>query len=153
MQGKSLNVKVLEVFSNENEDSVDLRAGVPVLEYRESVLCPYITVDLTIIDTGTATQANDGSKGTVGILESIKLQGTEKFKLKLEDQFGNKLDLSGDNDLRVGKTVFSAKGVRESSCSIRVVSKEAFDNTLVERRMKDSYIGKANVLIKNALRS
>ena len=153
MQGKSLNHKVLEVFSNENEDSIDLRAGVPVLEYRESVLCPYITVDMTIIDSGTAIKSKDGSKGTIGILESIKLQGTEKFKLKLEDQFGNQIDLSGDNDLRVGKTVYAGKGVRESSCSIRVVSKEAFDNTLVERRMTDSYIGKANVLIDNALRT
>jgi hypothetical protein len=153
MQGKSLNHKVLEVFSNENEDSVDLRAGVPVLEYRESVLCPYITVDMTIIDSGTATNSKDGSKGTIGILESIKLQGTEKFKLKLEDQFGNQIDLSGDNDLRVGKTVFAGKGVRESSCSIRVVSKEAYDNTLVERRMTDSYIGKADVLITQALRN
>ena len=153
MQGKSLNHKVLEVFSNENEDSVDLRAGVPVLEYRESVLCPYITVDMTIIDTGTATNSKDGSKGTVGILESIKLQGTETFKLKLEDQFGNQIDLSGDNDLRVGKTVFAGKGIRESSCSIRVVSKEAFDNTLVKTRMTDSYIGKADVLITQALRN
>ena len=153
MQGKALNHKILEVFSNENEDSVDLRAGVPVLEYRESVLCPYITVDMTIIDTGTATNAKDGSKGTVGILESIKLQGTETFKLKLEDQFGNQIDLSGDNDLRVGKTVFAAKGVRESSCSIRVVSKEAFDNLLIENRMTSAYIGKADVLITEALRS
>jgi len=153
MQGKSLNHKVLEVFSNENEDSVDLRAGVPVLEYRESVLCPYITVDMTIIDTGTATNSKDGSKGTIGILESIKLQGTETFKLKLEDQFGNQIDLSGDNDLRVGKTVFAGKGVRESSCSIRVVSKEAFDNLLIENRMTSAYIGKADVLITEALRS
>ena len=153
MQGKSLNHRILEVFSNENEDSVDLRAGVPVLEYRESVLCPYITVDMTIIDSGTATKSKDGSKGTVGILESIKLQGTETFKLKLEDQFGNQIDLSGDNDLRVGKTVFAGKGVRESSCSIRVVSKEAYDNTLVETRMTDSYIGKADVLITQALRN
>ena len=153
MQGKSLNHRILEVFSNENEDSVDLRAGVPVLEYRESVLCPYITVDMTIIDSGTATNSKDGSKGTVGILESIKLQGTETFKLKLEDQFGNQIDLSGDNDLRVGKTVFAAKGVRESSCSIRVVSKEAFDNLLIENRMTSAYIGKADVLITEALRS
>ena len=153
MQVNSLNHRILEVFSNENNDSVDLRGGVPLLEYRESVLCPYITVDMTIIDSGTATNSKDGSKGTIGILESIKLQGTEKFKLKLEDQFGNQIDLSGDNDLRVGKTVFAGKGVRESSCSIRVVSKEAYDNTLVERRMTSNYIGKADVLITQALRN
>jgi len=153
MQGKSLNHKILEVFSNENDDSVDIRAGVPLLEYRESVLLPYITVDITIIDTGTALPAKDGSKGTIGILESIKLQGTEKFKLRIEDEGGNQIDLSGDNDLKIAKTVFADKGVKDSSCAIRVVSKEAFDNCLAEKRMKDSYIGKADVLITQALRN
>ena len=153
MQGKALNHKILEVFSNENKDSVDIRGGVPVLEYRESVLCPYITVDMTIIDTGTATKSKDGSKGTVGILESIKLQGTEKFKLKLEDQFGNQIDLSGEDDLRLAKTMFAGKGVNQSSCSVRVVSKEAFDNLLLETRMVDSYLGKGDVIIREALKS
>jgi len=153
MQGKVLNHKILEVFSNENKDSVDIRGGVPVLEYRESVLCPYITVDMTIIDTGTATKSKDGSKGTVGILESIKLQGTEKFKLKLEDQFGNQIDLSGDDDLRLAKTMFAGKGVNQSSCSVRVVSKEAYDNTLLENRMVDSYLGRGDVIIREALKS
>ena len=153
MQGKALNHKILEVFSNENKDSVDIRGGVPVLEYRESVLCPYITVDMTIIDTGTATKSKDGSKGTVGILESIKLQGTEKFKLKLEDQFGNEIDLSGEDDLRLAKTMFAGMGVNQSSCSVRIVSKEAFDNLLLETRMVDSYLGKGDVIIREALKS
>lgn len=153
MQGKVLNHKILEVFSNENKDSVDIRGGVPVLEYRESVLCPYITVDMTIIDTGTATKSKDGSKGTIGILESIKLQGTEKFKLKLEDQFGNQIDLSGEDDLRLAKTMFAGKGVNQSSCSVRVVSKEAYDNTLLENRMVDSYFGRGDVIIREALKS
>ena len=153
MQGKALNHKILEVFSNENKDSVDIRGGVPVLEYRESVLCPYITVDMTIIDTGTATKSKDGSKGTVGILESIKLQGTEKFKLKLEDQFGNQIDLSGDDDLRLAKTMFAGKGVNQSFCSVRIVSKEAYDNTLLENRMVDSYLGRGDVIIREALKS
>ena len=153
MQGKALNHKILEVFSNENKDSVDIRGGVPVLEYRESVLCPYITVDMTIIDTGTATKSKDGSKGTVGILESIKLQGTEKFKLKLEDQFGNEIDLSGEDDLRLAKTMFAGKGVNQSSCSVRIVSKEAYDNTLLKNRMINSYLGKGDVIIREALKS
>ena len=153
MQGKALNHKILEVFSNENKDSVDIRGGVPVLEYRESVLCPYITVDMTIIDTGTATKSKDGSKGTVGILESIKLQGTEKFKLKLEDQFGNQIDLSGENDLRLAKTMFAGKGVNQSSCSVRIVSKEAYDNTLLKNRMVNSYLGKGDDIVREALKS
>ena len=145
--------KQLEVFSNENDESVDIRGGVPVLEYRESVLSPYITVDLSIIDAGTASAAKDGSRGTIGLLESIKLQADEKFKLILEDQNGNKIDLSKDTDLKVGKTTFATTNNRQSTVVIRVVSKEAYDNTLIENRMTDSYLGKGDVIINNALDS
>ena len=63
--------------------SVDIRAGATI-EYRESVLLPYITIDLSVIDSLLASK--DGS-WTLGILESIKLQGTEKFhKLRIEDK-------------------------------------------------------------------
>jgi hypothetical protein len=153
MQGKSLTHKTLQVFSNENEDAVDIRAGVPVLEYRESVLCPYITIDIAIVDSGTAIQSNDGSKGTIGILESIKLQGTEKFKFKIADDLGNIIDLSKDTDLRVAKTVFASKSVKESSVLIRVVSKEAYDNTLIKNRLTDTYYGFGNEIVRAALDS
>ena len=106
-----------------------LEPGIPLLEYRESVLCPYISIDIAIVDTGTAVVSKDGSKGTIGILESIKLQGTEKFKLKIQDQFDNVIDLSKDTDLRVAKTIFASKSIKDSSVLIRVVSKEAYDNT------------------------
>ena len=150
---KPILYKKLEVFSNENDKSVDIRAGVPVLEYRESVLSPYITIDLSIIDTGTATKVDDGSRGTIGLLESIKLQADEKFKLILEDEYGNKIDLSEDTDLKVGKTTFATTSNRQSMVTIRVVSKEAYDNTLVENRMTDSYIGKGDEIIRKALDS
>ena len=150
---KPILYKKLEVFSNENDESVDIRGGVPVLEYRESVLSPYITVDLSIIDAGTASAAKDGSRGTIGLLESIKLQADEKFKLILEDQNGNKIDLSKDTDLKVGKTTFAMTNNRQSTVMIRVVSKEAYDNTLIENRMTDSYLGKGDVIVNNALDS
>ena len=153
MQGKSLTHKVLEVFSNETDDSVDVRAGIPLLEYRESVLCPYITIDIAIVDSGTAIQSDDGSKGTIGILESIKLQGTEKFKFKIADDLGNIIDLSKDTDLRVAKTVFASKSVKESSVLIRVVSKEAYDNTLIKNRLTDTYYGFGNEIVRAALDS
>ena len=153
MQGKSLTHKTLQVFSNENDDAVDIRAGVPVLEYRESVLCPYITIDIAIVDSGTAIQSDDGSKGTIGILESIKLQGTEKFKFKIADDLGNIIDLSKDTDLRVAKTVFASKSVKESSVLIRVVSKEAYDNTLIKNRLTDTYYGFGNEIVRAALDS
>ena len=126
---KPILYKKLEVFSNEDNTAVDIRAGVPVLEYRESVLSPYLTIDLTIIDTGTASAATDGSRGTIGLLESIKLQADEKFKLILEDQYGNRIDLSKDTDLKVGKTAFATTNNRQSTVMIRVVSKEAYVDT------------------------
>ena len=154
MQGnKPIIYRKLEVFSNENDDSVDIRGGVPVLEYRESVLSPYITIDLSIIDAGTAIQAKDGSRGTIGLLESIKLQADEKFKMILEDQYGNKIDLSEDTDLKIGKTSFAVTNNRQSTVVIRVVSKEAYNNLLLENRMVDSYLGRGDVIIREALKS
>ncbi len=152
---KPIIYRKLEVFSNENNDSVDIRGGVPVLEYRESVLSPYITIDLSIIDAGTALPAKekDGSRGTIGLLESIKLQADEKFKMILEDQYGNKIDLSKDTDLKVGKTAFATSNNRQSTAVIRVVSKEAYDNTLLENRMVNSYLGKGDVIVEEALKS
>ena len=155
MQGLPINNKILEVYSNEDNNSVDIRGGVPVLEYRESVLCPYITIDMVVVDTGTAIGAKEktGERGTVGILDTIKFQGTEKFKLKLEDQNGNVIDLSGDNDLRVARTRIGGRSIRESSCTLQVVSKEAFDNCLYENRLKDTYNAKGEVIIGKALDS
>jgi hypothetical protein len=150
---KPIIYRKLEVFSNENNDSVDIRGGVPVLEYRESVLSPYITIDLSIIDAGTAVKAKDGSRGTIGLLESIKLQADEKFKMILEDQYGNKIDLSKDTDLKVGKTAFATINNRQSTVVIRVVSKEAYDNTHLEKRMVNSYLGKGDEIIEEALKS
>ena len=153
MQGQPISNKILEVFSNENSDAVDIRGGVPVLEYRESVLSPYITIDMVVIDTGTAIPAKDGERGTIGILDSIKFQGTEKFKLKLEDKNGNIIDLSSDNDLRVASAKIGGKTIRESSCALQVVSKEAFDNCLYKNRMRDIYNGKGDEIIRQALDS
>ena len=152
MQGnKPLIHKKIEVISNETSESVSLEAGVPVLEYRESVLSPFITIDLSIVDTGTASPAGDGSRGTIGILESIKLQADEKFKLILEDQYKNRIDLSKDTDLKIGKTVYAKTSNRQSTVAIRVVSKEAYDNLLFENRMRDSYLGKGDSIVKKAL--
>jgi hypothetical protein len=81
------------------------------------------------------------------------LQADEKFKLILEDQYGNRIDLSKDTDLKVGKTTFATTSNRQSTVVIRVVSKEAYDNTLLKNRMTDSYIGKGDVIIGNALDS
>ena len=157
---KPLTHKVISITSNESNQKVDVRGGVPVLEYRESVLCPYIIIDLSIIDTGTSTSASQttpntlggGGRGTVGILESIKLQGTEKFDLKLEDQYGNQIDLTND-ELRVAKTIFASIGTRTSSCSVRVVSKEAYDNCLYKNRMRDIYNGTGDSIIRAALKN
>ena len=70
----------------------------------------------------------------------------------LEDQYGNKIDLSKDTDLKVGKTSFATTN-NQSTVVIRVVSKEAYDNTLLENRMVDSYLGKGDVIVKEALKS
>ena len=81
MQVNALKSVLLGVHSNESDAFINISNGVPVLQYRESVLCPHITIDLNVTDVGTAANADNGERGTIGLLEAVKLQGSEKFKL------------------------------------------------------------------------
>ena len=59
--------------------------------------------------------------------------------------------MSKDTDLKIGKTVYAKTSNRQSTVAIRVVSKEAYDNLLFENRMRDSYLGKGDSIVKKAL--
>ena len=84
---ESIQFDRFEIFSNENSgQSIDLRGGAPSLEYRESVFMPYVDISAGIIDTGEVIDADDGSGSSINLLESIKCQGTEKIKFKMNVQ-------------------------------------------------------------------
>lgn len=156
---ESLQFNRFEIIANEDGKSVDLRSGTPRIEYRESVFVPYVTITAAIVDTGNAASAKSQNEayGTISVLNSIKCQGTEKILFNIEDGRGNKIKLDKDSDLRVDMTNLVTESFKSTSFILTVVSKEAYDNTLLDNRCRINYSGKisdiAQTIIKQTLKS
>ena len=56
---ESLQFNVFEIHSNEDDKVIDLRAGTPRFEYRESVFSPYVEVTAYLVDTGNTVPTDD----------------------------------------------------------------------------------------------
>jgi len=135
MSLKALQFNKFEIKSNVNEDTVDLRgSGNPIIQYRESIFLPYVEITAYIVDTGNTLPANDGTDAGVGLLDDGFAQGTETILFNIEDERGNKINLSRDTDLRVASVIGDFQGFKNNSFEMTIVSKEAFDNTLLKNR-------------------
>ena len=66
---ESLQFNIFEIQSNVDDKIIDLRAGTPRFEYRESVFSPYVEVTAYLVDTGNTVPSDDGSDSAVGLLE------------------------------------------------------------------------------------
>ena len=126
----------LDVGETTGRESVSLMgSGNPVIEYRESVFMPYVEISAYIIDTGNTFPADDGTDAGVGLLDAGFGQGTETIKFKLADEKGHVIDLSKDSDLRVASIKGDYQAFKNQSFLMTIVSKEAFDNTLLKNRV------------------
>lgn len=147
---ESLQFNKFEVFSNKNNKSVDIRS-IPRIEYRESVLSPFIIITAQIVETGNTIAADDGSGATVSALEGLNLQGTEKVLFEIEDANGNKIKLTDDNDLRVATVSRVVQSFKNISYQLNIVSKEAYDNTLLDTRVRTKFDGKISDCVRRIL--
>ena len=135
MSLKALQFNKFEIKSNVNDDTVDLRgSGNPIIQYRESIFLPYVEITAFIVDTGNTLPADDGSGAGVGLLDDGFAQGTETILFNIEDAKGHRINLSRDTDLRVASVIGDFQGFKNSSFQMTIVSKEAFDNTLLKNR-------------------
>mgnify|MGYP001297658126 FL=1 len=122
MTATALQFNKFEIKSNVNDDTVDLRGtGNPIIEYRESVFMPYIEITAYIVDTGNTLPANDGTGAGIGLLEGGFGQGTETILFNIEDERGNKINLSRDTDLRVASIIGDYQGFKSSTFQMKVV--------------------------------
>ena len=152
---QSLKFNWFEIKSNVDDKTIDLRAGTPRIEYRESIFCPYVEVTGYIVDTGNTVDADDGSGGALGLLEAGYCQGTEEVVFQIEDMNGAKINLANEDglDLRLSRTTSAKQSFQNQTYTITAVSKEAFDNTLVDNRCRSQYSGKISDLVSLILRN
>ena len=155
---KSLQFNKFEMKSNTDDTTVDLRgSGTPIIEYRESIFMPYVEITAYIIDTGNTLPANDGADSGVGLLDAGLAQGTETILFNIEDEFGNKINFTRNDDLRVASVRGNEQGFSNNSFQLKIVSKEAFDNTLLKSRCNNKFSGRisdiARAIIRENLKS
>lgn len=149
---ESLQFNQFEIYSNEDGTSVDLRSGTPRIEYRESVFVPYVTITAAIVDTGNTAAAEKEAGGTTGLLNSIKAQGTEKILFDIQDGNGNRIKLTNDDDLRVDTVSLVSESFKNTSFVMTVVSKEVYNDTLLENRCRVPYSGKISDIAETIIR-
>lgn len=147
---ESLTYNKFEVYSTSNKKFADIRSGTPRVEYRESVFIPFVMISVFVIETGNSIDSDTGD-GLVSILEGLKLQGTEKVLFEIEDASGNKIKLTDDDDLRVATVSRVSQSFKNITYALNVVSKEAYDNTLVETRVRRKFDGKISECVRTIL--
>tara|TARA_E500000331_G_C17089985_1_gene640653 strand:+ start:442 stop:744 length:303 start_codon:yes stop_codon:yes gene_type:complete len=92
---ESLKFNSFQIRSNLNpEETIDLKTGVALIEYRESVFSPYVEVTGYLADTGNTVQATDDPDEAVGLLDGQFGEGTEEILFEIEDMKGNKVNLT-----------------------------------------------------------
>ena len=133
-----------------DEELVDLRTGNPIIEYRESVFMPYVEVTAFIVDTGNTVPTDDGTQSSIGLLDSEIAQGTEKVFFAIEDEKGTRIDLP---NLRLATISNMKQSFQNQTYTLTAVSKEAFDNTLLENRCKSKYSGKISEIAAAIIRT
>jgi len=156
----SLTINKFEVTSNVTGTSFDIGKGdpnngipgkTPIIEYRESILTPFVEISTVIVDEGTAIP--DGGDGYTSVMEGLKIEGGEVVKFKITDGVGNTIDLTGGNDLRLnqpGSTLSSRKG---TMTQLTITSKELLDNELLENEVTQKLDGKINEAVSRILRN
>mgnify|MGYP003133188073 CR=1 FL=1 len=158
MTTAALQFNKFEIKHNITGETVDLRgSGTPIIEYRESVFMPYVEITAYIVDTGNTLPANDGTDAGIGLLEAGFCQGTEQVLFSIADEKGNKINLSNENALRVASIADTVQSFKNTTFTMTVVSKEAFDNCDVDNRCKLKYSGPisdiARAIVRHDLKS
>ena len=163
---QSLKFNSLEIKSNlPGRRTIDLRSGTPRIEYRESVFSPYIEVTAYIADTGNTVPDGDDPGEFVGLLDGEFGEGTEEIQFEIEDSKNNKVSFvsesgeyvrastgSDKKTLRVASVTSVKQSFQSETFTLTAVSKEAFDNTLVDNRCTMQYSGPISTIVNTIFR-
>ena len=146
------------LFKNESPDEknkkkpTSLLGGTVELYYYESIFENSVKITATIVDTGNALPADDGTGGFVELIDGLKVGGGEKIFLEFEDNQRTKLKFSSEsnnalylNQLRNTTNDYS-KG---KTFTIDASSKEFFDNELT--RVQERYDGNISESVRKIM--
>lgn len=150
MASQALQFNRFEIYSNEIDESIDMRGGTPRIEYRESVFVPYVTLKAAIVDTGNTSSGDN--KDTVSMMEFLKCEGGEKVFFAIEDAQGNKIKLTDDDDLMLSEVTTVKQAAKATSFIVTIISKEALTNEISENNCVSRYEGAINQVVKEIIK-
>lgn len=150
---ESGNISKLEIFSRKTSESVDVSAGVVLCQYFESILDNSVRFTIVIVDSGN----DDGGGESIAVLQKLKLSGSEKVHMTVEDNLGNKLKFAGDNALYIAEIRNIISSSENTVYTLDLVSKELIANDLlateVYRRFDGEISQSAEIILKDILKT
>ena len=151
----SNNIPIFELFPNAGGDPIALSKGVAELHYYENILSESIHVRAMVVDTGKASDADDGTGASIGFAEALKIGNGEKIYLQIEDGFDppNKLSfISEPNAFRLNQTEKISEHTQKSVFALDISSREFLENELATARVIKRYDGKISDHVEKILK-
>ena len=154
-------IKKLDIQSN-NEDGADasIVGGTVRLQYWESILQDSIRASVVFTDTGNTLpkkkkKFGSGSGGKVGVVEGLPIIGEEQVTLKIEDNQGNALDFSLDNNnpffINKITSIPTLGETTNKAYELNLASKEYLDNEQGWSRVRTCFSGQVSDHVKTIL--
>lgn len=144
---ESGNIDKLEVFSSRGGGSKDLSPGVVGASYYESILDNTVRFTVVIADTGNS----DSGGKSINALQELKLSGSEKVHLTLEDNKNNKLKFQGSNALYI-KTIRNVMSSTENiTYTLDMVSLEHVADDLLSTEVYKRFDGEVSQSARSIL--
>lgn len=140
------NITRFNVYPNSGGDPVSIQGGIAELSYYEDIMSPTLRVSASIVDTGRAKTADDGSKGQISASDSIKLTGMERCEIELVDALNQRITL---NDIHISSRKRLTEKLKDIEF-LEIVSKEYLKNESL--RVVKRYDGRISDSVQSILK-
>ena len=153
-------IKKLDIVSNKSSTDASIVGGTVRLQYWESILQDSVRASVVFTDTGNTLpkrkrKFGSGSGGKVGVVEGLPIIGEEQVTLKIEDNQGNTLDFSIDNDnpffINKITSIPTLGETTNKAYELKLASKEFLDNEEGWSRVRTCYSGQVSDHVKSIL--
>ena len=153
-------IKKLDIVSNKSSTDASIVGGTVRLQYWESILQDSVRASVVFTDTGNTLpkrkrKFGSGSGGKVGVVEGLPIIGEEQVTLKIEDNQGNTLDFSIDNDnpffINKITSIPTLGETTNKAYELKLASKEFLDNEQGWSRVRTCFSGQVSDHVKTIL--
>jgi len=145
------NIPVFQIFPNTGGSPIAFNGGVVEVHYFESILSETVRMTIAFVDTGNASNSNNGTGGKITASNKIKISRGEKVYIELEDGLRQKISFKTDsNALYITQRDKGSDKLIEFEI-IELVSKEHLKNESI--RLKKRYDGKISDSVDKIIKS